>query len=160
MKGGWLTLAALVAWTAALVLSGCAPLPTEPAAPEEPPTALPDLTPIDGQAEFTRVAWEALGQHGPPPRIVWHREGCPLNGNPDSYVDPDGECAFGHYTNGDGFVNVAVRGVRASDTSLAHEYAHLLGWRGGDPDREHTGPAFMEGGAVDVARMAMRLAGW
>lgn len=156
MKGGWLTLAALVAWTAALVLSGCAPLP------EEPPTPEPDLTPIDGQAEFTRIAWEALGQTGTPPLIHWRRDlTCGTTGR-QFLIESRGICADGTYQAPATFVTVAeLPKARPWQFATCHEYQHFIDWRDhGTADEAHRGAAFQEGGAVHACELAQMAAGW
>lgn len=113
--------------------------------------ALPSGSPIDASA-----AYEALSAPMRPQAFAVATDCNGPEGSPGFWLD--GACRGGLSEPGLGIFVVVVPGSLWSD-HFAHELAGH--WNGDAPchDPEHRGPRFAPGGAVDVARMTLFLAG-
>lgn len=146
-EGSWrwkVTAVCIVMFDLALValafslLAGCEPAP--------------DLSPIEGQERIVEMVWaQGFGRTDRAPGIEWMR-GAGLNcGNGDAFISPSGECRWGSYVHGDDFVRVSV----AARFVVPHEFAHVMHWREGRPDFDHSHPDFAPGGIVERLEVAI-----
>jgi hypothetical protein len=120
----------------------------------------PNLIPIDGQAEFSRIIWkDAFGRKDAPPLIEWMRPNCE---NGKGFIRDGGVCVLGTYERGDDFIQAAFP---PDFETIAHEFAHVLQYRAG-MSKGHVAPFFapdekpLPGGPVDLAIRAVKAAGF
>lgn len=113
--------------------------------------ALPSGSPIDAGP-----AYEALGSAMRPQAFAVATDCNGPEGSPGFWLD--GACRGGLSEPGVGIYIVVV-----ADSLWSDHFAHELAghWNGDEPCRDpgHTGAGFAPGGAVDVARMTLFLAG-
>lgn len=147
----WLVGAALFAFglVLAFLLSSCATAPKNRR---------------EGEAAAAWIIWQFYGRTDTPPLVHWV-EGkalnCtdPNNGRPGFYAPGIGCRGGATYTPWDVWVAWVGDETSIAETTMGHEFWHVVDLREGRLDPHHLGPAWQEGGLVDQANAAVAAAG-